>query len=1118
MKEKRAVRLLVAGIGSVLIVSGCWSSSSSPSGGGSDTPGETPGVSTVQVAGYVEDPGIRGARVELWNTAGAVKICGSAADQLCRTVSEDDGYFRFNAKSDALSGLRVVSVGGSDGETGLRLGDLTLKALLDAASSRSSVAVTPVTTLVALVVEGGKSLEVAQAEVRRFLDLAEDVDLTLRPMGPGGGVILKKSMVITKILTDLVTEGKENAMERLMASLEEGRKLMENGSLVESTLEKAGLSEDRRKEALLFHEALEKGDVLNPEALVLEAKKALLTDTLMKSMERLLGTADADFEAHRDLYRENAGVLAESLLTHGGMPVQGLSVERVFRYLLAAYDLVQMELNTEGTAYEVSGRLVSGRLEPGDLKKGDIPLSQDPRIDELAKAAYLYDVAEALLPTELPGNDNAKRVAYYYNSNVSRLYMAETMLDTVLDDNVNDAIRAEIARGKAKVGLFEDAKAIIREQMYLDNHKVTAWMGIASGYIPFDMHTEATEALDQAFQMQKNLITSKGVANLAHEDTTRLQTMVTMYRNAGRSDKAEAVMDYMAKDVLPGIDNTSHYGRLLVAMRNQADAYLAYKQEDTSGQDLAMGRAMLEGLHQFASVYPENNSNGRKHYKARVYYLAETALRFAALGDRGRVEALVEEIEAIRENDGLTSYPDTNPQELNATKAETWVYVPNMVEALAEAGSEEKAWALVATIPEAQATYLGSSYAALASILARQNKPDELLELVDTRVVGVTPERLPDSTMAMRMAALTYVNNVNPKAGVILAEAGHFAAAERVGDHALRYANALYNRGATDANVAIQKVHYGYVRTARVFYLAGAGAKAVDALERAETVIFGGDLEVERGDGRGGLLKNVHGDYETEVVSFAGISTDERRLYAIYWVSRMWSEIGNPSRALKLLEKGRDHLESIAETQTKGFLAAEYNKLILSALESQAKAFAASLLDQAEAIAEAIHTDATPEAQRESALETEAAQLRGLGEKAYEAGETGRAQTLFRKALEAAKLLSSKAKQGDQMKAIALSAGSAGLLELAMETAFTIPVISDRYETLGEIAQDVVRQDDFSGVSIAWVDTDKDGKPDFFHPLATAEMIAASGLVLDEDSNGNGIPDTEDLRPLYRGL
>ena len=56
--------------------------------------------------------------------------------------------------------------------------------------------------------------------------------------------------------------------------------------------------------------------------------------------------------------------------------------------------------------------------------------------------------------------------------------------------------------------------------------------------------------------------------------------------------------------------------------------------------------------------------------------------------------------------------------------------------------------------------------------------------------------------------------------------------------------------------------------------------------------------------------------------------------------------------------------------------------------------------------------------------------------------------------------------------------------------------------------------DAFPLLFVASVDTDGDGRPDFFNPAATQEQIAASGLVLDPDADGDGVVNGEDSFPI----
>lgn len=75
-------------------------------------------------------------------------------------------------------------------------------------------------------------------------------------------------------------------------------------------------------------------------------------------------------------------------------------------------------------------------------------------------------------------------------------------------------------------------------------------------------------------------------------------------------------------------------------------------------------------------------------------------------------------------------------------------------------------------------------------------------------------------------------------------------------------------------------------------------------------------------------------------------------------------------------------------------------------------------------------------------------------------------------------------------------------------------VDADRDEMFADIVARVAVRDDFPATTIASVDTDLDGLPNFFLGSATDQDIAASGLTLDEDSDNDGIPDSEDLQPL----
>jgi tetratricopeptide (TPR) repeat protein len=89
-------------------------------------------------------------------------------------------------------------------------------------------------------------------------------------------------------------------------------------------------------------------------------------------------------------------------------------------------------------------------------------------------------------------------------------------------------------------------------------------------------------------------------------------------------------------------------------------------------------------------------------------------------------------------------------------------------------------------------------------------------------------------------------------------------------------------------------------------------------------------------------------------------------------------------------------------------------------------------------------------------------------------------------------------------------------VDLAVRKAETLANPTEINDALKIIATSIANTNAFPGTGyIAFSDTDKDGKPDFFVPWATAEQIAASGLELDDDIDGDGKPDTADLTPFY---
>lgn len=73
---------------------------------------------------------------------------------------------------------------------------------------------------------------------------------------------------------------------------------------------------------------------------------------------------------------------------------------------------------------------------------------------------------------------------------------------------------------------------------------------------------------------------------------------------------------------------------------------------------------------------------------------------------------------------------------------------------------------------------------------------------------------------------------------------------------------------------------------------------------------------------------------------------------------------------------------------------------------------------------------------------------------------------------------------------------------------------AERFSNLAQISELQALQNDFPASPIATVDTDQDGKANFFAIAATPGQLAATDIELDTDADGDGVADDEDPQPL----
>jgi hypothetical protein len=1016
--------------------------------------------SGTKIAGVVEDGPIENAIVLLCDkeTDEVVNAYGPSGMERCEDKTKENGNFSFSVNSEVdLDDLVAVSIGGFDNGTGVDFTGMEMRAPLEMLGNCEDVTVNPVTTLVAGKIRAGLSLEKAQNLVRSWLGLGKKKELCGRPSEDLD--LLKRSLLLTKMAMEKKKIEEADPFGNICDSMDAGNLLDAEGNLDFETLQEMGFDEEARKRIASLYAAIKDEDHGLSDAF----KREEVAQAISGTLERMLQNDDT-FDPDDPTYLQNATLLAQKILSAAAdkvIPLGGLVPQRLARYVLFTYELTSFDAFTVDPA-TFENALV--REENGE----EIKLENDARIPELAGIKALHCVTVALLNDELLGDDNRKRVKYYYNSDISHLYNAEKLIGEVFDDEVNDAVMLKIVQGKAASGLLDEAKSIIETQIFQSEYKAHGYRYFAESLASFGKNDEAVIALNEAERLYKKVIDAKD-ANLANSDVTNLQDLAASYRKAGDLYAAEGVLDYLAY-IASYLPTFRTYSCLIVGTWQVADKYI-------EEGDLAGAAPLVDSMYAFAQDTPANVVDGEPlYYKARIYNLVETAKRYADLGDKTKVVEIYNLIQSIRSDDGIQ----------NLTEGETWVYIPNLIEVLYRINETIGAFSLADSIPDTYLNYKGDtksgasyqakSFKLVATYEALNYGLESALEIVD--------EHFTDDKD--KIEALTYfASNKNVKyTAAALIEDGQIEPAKQALAEAAQLVDGLEE--TSDKNIYSYIVQKGYVKIADLYHDAGENALAANLLIKAETAVrqmAGAKYFVD------GLLDTALGYYK----------------------------LGNAVKTENLLNEAVLKADSAVAVLYPEDSADLYDAIIEAYLEVGNKDVATAIIANYVAVSRYIFDEGTTFSgnDHDDLAGKEIKNLIKAAEHSVSTANYLEAVLILDEAEETAAQIYIEEDKMNKFLDIVKGYANAKDFDTALSLAKSLPYKNDREEAIQSIAEVFCQMDDFPETSVASVDTDKDGKPNFFNPLATDEEIAESGLNLDDDSDGDGIGDAEDIRPLY---
>ena len=1023
-------------------------------------------TATVPFRGVVEDGPIAGAKISLRDKNGTYyPLYNSQGHDEYLVSTDGNGLFSraVNAGTD-FSNLTVRAVGGIDRDTGMDFNGLEMRSPLGLFNGDvSAIVVSPLTTLVAeLHDQHGFTFAEAKTRLREWLALPVDVDLAA---APHTNLDLQRcTLLLSKIALDMETSQPFQELS-LQASAPGTSLFLEKGSIDPLILTTVGLNDLDVERVSDLQDAL---NLLNPEV-----NGPADVFSIFKS-EELTNRFDENFREKLEIspsfdgnYRVNIKFLTEKTISAAGGEVF-LLIEpipsRLFRHIFNTY--MASDLTSSDPLKRLSPQeklFLDPLLFASILSSGNIGLDNDPWIALLARSSAANSVDSPLLRNELPGNDNQLRVDYFYGSDISPHFLAERLIGRVFDDEINDAVLLKIIEGKASAGLIDEALTLIATQIVQSEPKANAYRAVANTLIKYQRFDDALKSLDLARDLYRKVIAAKGIASATATDVDNLLATATSYRKAGDQVNAQSILNDVAN--IARVLSTSTaivYGKLITGIKNVVDAYIDMG-------DLEAAAPLVDAMYHYSGSTPLYNNT----YQLRVYNWSECAKRFATLGNQAKVLQVFSDISLLRSSHA-------------ATATASWPQIPDVVESLYRVGATADALALAATIP-AGTTNQSKAYKLVATYEALQGNMETAFSIVDNSSYVPKDED--------RVDLLTYFNSSRPYIGEVLINNGRLDEARQ----ALEKAKSILDGMALSDNLA--RISNGYVRVAELYGQMGSPADVVKAKE---------------------LLQSAQNSMADDPYVVAAIADTALGYYMLK----------EPAAALTLL----DHAKSLADADpghyranvtprlgTEEYAAQLYEKLVKSYEKIGDKVRVRTSTLSFQTWVKKIHTTGTVNDQL--AIKECSYLLRavlyldnaGFHDDAMATLQAAREMTVGRveNTVTVYDIVITKDRLANCLKVIATYAAiheDAQGLNLALSLSFT----TERNQALQSLANAIVDRDDFPESAVASIDSDGDGKPNFFHPLATTEDIAASGLILDDDSDGDGIIDTLDIRPLFK--
>lgn len=187
-------------------------------------------------------------------------------------------------------------------------------------------------------------------------------------------------------------------------------------------------------------------------------------------------------------------------------------------------------------------------------------------------------VVEEMVDLKAAFTSNQDKSNYYYSSTYSHLRKAENRVKAIEDDSLLASVYEAIAIGYVKASFDDQVRDIINNKIPLQSNRFEALSNIANAYYDVEKKELANEYRLEALNTFLQYVTDNGIDNISSSEVSAFISLVDDFRSQGDPVAIEKSIDALVNitELIRKEEYDTRYGYLINAQRDSLGKYVDY--------------------------------------------------------------------------------------------------------------------------------------------------------------------------------------------------------------------------------------------------------------------------------------------------------------------------------------------------------------------------------------------------------------------------------------------------------------------------------------------------------------------------------------------------------------